>query len=67
MEFGVTTLVNVLTRFGAGSGLINNGKIIETGFTTIVGYMDKFLTSKNCLNALLTLDLSRRMVPALKG
>jgi hypothetical protein len=56
LEFGVTTLVNVLTRFGAGSGLINNGKIIETGFTTIVGYMDKFLTSKNCLNALLTLD-----------
>ncbi len=56
LEFGITTLVNVLNRFGAGTGLISNGKIIETEFTRIAYYMNKFLTIKNCLNTLRTLN-----------
>ncbi|HKX23737.1 MAG TPA: hypothetical protein VJM46_00720 [Candidatus Saccharimonadales bacterium] len=52
LEFGVTTLINILTRFGAGGGTISNGAINISKYDQIAEAMSKFLTVKDCVNAL---------------
>jgi hypothetical protein len=54
LEFGVTTLINILTRFGAGGGMISNGAIKITQFDRVAEAMSKVLTLKDCTNALNT-------------
>ena len=54
LEFGVTTLINILTRFGAGGGTISNGAINITQFDRVTEAMSKALLIKDCANALNT-------------
>ncbi len=52
LEFGVTTLINILTRFGAGGGTISNGAIKIDQFDRITELAGKFLHVKECAGAL---------------
>jgi hypothetical protein len=52
LEFGVTTLLNILTRFGAGAGTISNGAIKIEQFDRVAEVMSKAVTIKDCANAL---------------
>jgi hypothetical protein len=54
LEFGITTLVNILTRFGAGGGTISNGAINISKFDQVAELMSKVITVKDCGNALKT-------------
>ncbi len=54
LEFGVTTLINILTRYGAGGGTISNGAIKITEFDRVAEKMGKAIERKECLNALST-------------
>lgn len=54
LEFGVTTLVNILTRYGAGGGTISNGAIKISQFDQVAQKMSKALQHKECFNALNT-------------
>ena len=54
LEFGITTLINILTRFGAGAGTISNGAIKITQFDRVAETMSKALTIKDCAKALNT-------------
>lgn len=54
LEFGVTTAVNMLTRFGAGEGVISNGAVTKSGFDELARYMGDFLKIKNCSDQLFT-------------
>ncbi len=59
LEFGVIALVDTLTRFGAGTGLINNGTITQTAFTKTAKIMNLLLTAKNCLDAIYPHDAGK--------
>lgn len=52
LEFGVTTLLNILTRFGAGGGTISNGAIKVEQFDRVADKMSKLMTVKDCADAL---------------
>lgn len=52
LEFGVTTLINILTRYGAGAGTISNGAIKLSEYDKVAEAMSKALTVKDCANAL---------------
>lgn len=54
LEFGITTLLNVLTRFGAGGGTISNGAVKITEFDAVAEKMSKALQIKDCFNAINT-------------
>lgn len=54
LEFGLTTLLNILTRFGAGGGTISNGAIKITEFDKVAEKMSKALQIKDCFNAINT-------------
>jgi hypothetical protein len=57
LEMGVTMLVSVLTRFGAGSGRIVNGKIADPEFAQIMEDVDKLLGFEKCAEAALDNNL----------
>lgn len=54
LEFGITALFNILTRFGAGGGAISNGAIKMSQFDQIAEKMSKALQAKDCFNAVNT-------------
>ncbi len=56
LEVGVTTLLNILDRFGAGGGRISNGAIIKDSWDRITGIMSKFIQFKDCASVLLNLN-----------
>jgi hypothetical protein len=53
LEFGVTTLLNILTRFGAGGGIVSNGRITLSEFDRVAEVMDEFMGIKACANVVL--------------
>lgn len=48
LQFGVETLVNIMTRFGAGGGLIKNGAITITNADRVAQFTSNFLSIKDC-------------------
>ncbi|HJP96881.1 MAG TPA: hypothetical protein VJ843_05960 [Candidatus Saccharimonadales bacterium] len=48
LQFGVETLVNIMTRFGAGGGIIKNGAITMTNADRVAEVTSKFLAVKGC-------------------
>lgn len=52
LEFGVTSLLNILTRFGAGGGTISNGAIKISQFDEVADVMSDLMTVKDCRKAL---------------
>ncbi len=54
LEFGITTLINILTRFGAGGGTISNGAIKISEFDKVAEKMSAALQIKDCFNAINT-------------
>jgi hypothetical protein len=48
LQFGVETLINIMTRFGAGGGVIKNGAITLTSADRIAEFTSKFLQVKDC-------------------
>jgi hypothetical protein len=63
LEFGVQALASIVTRFGAGSGLIHNGAIIAGQLDRVMDIVDKLLTAKACSNAVLG-PLLQKKVPS---
>lgn len=53
IDVGVTTLINILTRFGAGAGTISNGAITRTEVDEVVEKVHNLLGDKDCLQAVL--------------
>ncbi|WP_285484297.1 hypothetical protein [Amycolatopsis sp. NBRC 101858] len=51
IEFGVTTLVNILTRYGAESGAISNAAIKVKEYDKIAEYTGKILQVSGCTDA----------------
>lgn len=54
LEFGLTTLINILTRYGAGAGTISNGALKAAQFDQVAEKMGKAIEHKECFNALNT-------------
>ncbi|WP_372671096.1 hypothetical protein [Amycolatopsis kentuckyensis] len=51
LEFGLTSLINILTRFGAGGGTISNGALKISEYDRVVEKMAKALGIKECAAA----------------
>ncbi|MFK0246097.1 hypothetical protein ACIQUM_15455 [Amycolatopsis azurea] len=51
LEFGVTTLLNILTRYGAGGGTISNGAIKLSQYDDVAKYADGLLQVSGCSEA----------------
>jgi hypothetical protein len=50
LEFGVTTALNILNRFGAGEGVISNGAISKSTFDHVARKMGQLMQFKDCAN-----------------
>ncbi|MFI5591808.1 hypothetical protein ACIA5G_42640 [Amycolatopsis sp. NPDC051758] len=51
LEFGLTSLINILTRFGAGGGTISNGALKIGEYDRVVEKVAKALGVKECATA----------------
>lgn len=56
LELGITLLGSILTRFGAGEGIVANGAITKTDYDRLAKYVDGFLGFKDCADAFLKLN-----------
>lgn len=56
LETGVVLALNILDRFGAGGGVVSNGKISKSAFDKVAQVMGKFALVKECGNELFKLE-----------